>query len=482
MKVLGPLLLLALCALPAFSAPAERIRIDAPLVAPKTAETRELVRDLLDSMAGVVNRLAAGRLEVASADAGGAFDYSLSLIASLEGDSPSIVMRLTRLSDKAESAAYPWLGRPTPELASLLAHAVFLLWGSFTGYPQGVQPPTVVDELPTALVSQYAYPWALALAPDGSLLAALGTGCAMMDHSFRVLSEPGKSLGENGAASYAIGVSVTPAGTILLKPAQGSSLYRIDPDAAAPRAMKTGIELAAAPFAALPDGGVLVVDSAARKAVKIMGKKRIDFPLFANASEYISFLGVSPDSTVWVYDYVLRAFRIYTTEGRLADYVLPLVDPAKPLTPVAVTIGPDGTFIVLSAGGLFEFSRDGSLVWKLDAFQGLDVEKLPASGSVTADWSRGLVYVADTTGRRIVKLLDTAWCARKGIRNPMEEKLVALRTSASADDPSTLSEAARLYETAGSSAMAKSAWLKVQEADPETRRRPRGFAPWRSRT
>ena len=187
------------------------------------------------------------------------------------------------------------------------------------------------------------------------------------------------------------------AGTVLLKPAQGSSLYRIEADSAAPRKMQTGIELATAPVAALPDGGVLVVDPAARKAVKITGKKRQDFPLFANATEYIGFVGVGPDSTVWVYDYVLRAFRIYTTEGRLVDYVLPLVDPAKPLSPTAMTVGPDGSFIVLASGQLLEFSRDGSLTWKLESLAGLDVEKIPASGSVAADWSRGIVYLADTT-------------------------------------------------------------------------------------
>jgi tetratricopeptide (TPR) repeat protein len=451
------------------AAAVDRIRIDAPLVDPRTPEALAQAADLLDATAGVANRLYAQRIECARAEVGGNFDYSLSLIASFGGSNPSMVIRIKRLSDGTESAAYPWLGQPTPELPSLFAHAVFMLLGSLTGNTQQAssQPPQPVDELPAALISQWAYPWSLATLPTGTIVAALGTSCVELDPALRIVSEPGKSLGENGVVNYALGVSVTPGGTILLKPAQGSSLYRIEADSAEPRKMQTGIELATAPFAALPDGGVLVVDSAARKAVKIMGKERADFPLFASPTEYISFVGVSPDSTVWVYDYILRAFRIYTTEGRLVDYVLPLVNPAKPLAPLAMTISPEGSFIVLSNGQLLKFARDGSLIWKLDSLAGLEVEKLPASGSVAADWSRGLIYLADTTGRRIIRLLDTSYCAQKGIHNPTEEKLLALRQGPGANEPSQLSQAASLYETNGSSLMARAAWQKVLDADPD---------------
>jgi tetratricopeptide (TPR) repeat protein len=461
--------LLALCAAGAQAAPVERIRLETPLVDPKTPEAQGQVSELLDTMAGVTNRLYAERIECARAEAGGTFDYSLSMIASLGQRGPSIVVRIKRLSDGAESTTYPWIGLPTPELPSLFAHAVFLLWSSLKGITQqaSTQPPQPVDELPAALISQYAYPWSLATRPNGNILAALGTSCVELDPALRVVSEPGKSLGENGASNYAMGVSVTPGGTVLLKPAQGSSLYRIDADSTTPRKMQTGVELTTAPVVALPDGGVLVVDSPARKAVKIIGKNREDFPLFANATEYIGFVGVSPDSTVWVYDYVLRAFRIYTSEGRLVDYVLPLVDPAKPLAPVAMTIGPDGSFIVLSSGQLLKFSRDGSLVWKLESLAGLEVEKLPASGSVAADWSRGLVYLSDTAGRRIIRLLDVGYCAQKGIHDETEEKITALMRSANSDEASTLSQEAALYEAAGSSIMARAAWQKVLEADPD---------------
>ncbi|MCX7040754.1 MAG: hypothetical protein NT005_16670, partial [Spirochaetes bacterium] len=93
-------------------------------------------------------------------------------------------------------------------------------------------------------------------------------------------------------------------------------------------------------------------------------------------------------------------------------------------------------------------------------------ENLPANGSVAVDWTRGLVYVADTTGRRIVKLLDRAYCRQKGIRNELEEKLVSVRSKRSVDEAAALAEEAALYEQAGSPLMAKAAWQKVEEIDP----------------
>jgi len=466
MQRLIPLFLLTALGAVAPAGAVDRIRIDPPLVNPRTPDAQSAAANLLDTMAGVVNRLYAQRIECARPEDGGTFDYAVALIASLGAENPTIVLRVKRVSDGKESVAYPWLGQPTAELPSLLAHAVFMLWSSFApGGPQALSPaPQVVDELPAALLSQQAYPWSLATRPDGVIVAALGTSCVELSPSFSVVAEPGKSLAESGIVNYALGVTVTPGGTILLKPGQGSSLFRIETDSPQPRKVQTGIELAAAPFGVLPDGSVLVVDPAARKAIKISGKRRSDFPLFANPTEYIGFFGVSPDSTVWVYDYVLRAFRIYTSEGKLVDYVLPLVDPARPLAPLAMTIGPDGSFIVLSNRQLLKFARDGSLVWKLDTLAGLDTETLPASGSVAADWSRGLVYVSDTTGRRIIRLLDAEYCRQKGIHNPTIEKLAALRQAG--DETASLSQAAALYEAEGSSLMARAAWRKVLDDDP----------------
>ena len=450
------------------AAAAERIRIEAPVVDPATPETREAVAQLLEKTAAMSDRLNGTRIQL-SGDPQSPAAYTLAVTAVLGRDSPAVVLTLKRLSDGAQSAPYSWLGAVKPELPTLLARAVFLQWSSLTGLasPAAAEPPEVVAELPAALIQQYAYPWALASRDDGRIVAALGTSCVELDHALRIVSEPGKPLGEGGLASYALGLSLTPGGTLILKPAQGRDLWRVAPGGAAPQKLPTGLEVVTAPIAALPDGSVLVVDSTARKAYRLApGKKRTELPLFANSYEYIAWLGVGPDGTIWIYDYVLKAFRIMTPEGAIADYMLPLVDPARPLTPLSIAIGPDGSSVVLSSGRLHRFLRDGTLVWNLDSLPGADNESLPAAGSVAVDWKRGLVYVADTTGRRIVQLLDRDYCRQRGIRNDLEEAVAAARARRAVDEPAALAQEAALYEAAGSPLMAKAAWQRLQDADP----------------
>jgi len=457
---------LCVSALPAF--PVDRIRIDPPLVDPQTAEAAQVVGELMEQVAALSNRLNGGRIALLPARDAPQADYALAVVASLGKESPSIVISLERKSDGARSAPYPWLGMPTPELPSLLARAVLLLWGSMNGLTGGTssEPPVLVDELPTGLVSSTAYPYGIAAKRNGNILAALLGTCLEFDSSFRVVDEPGKSLAGSGTPYYAMGVSVNRSGTVLLKPMQGRDLYRILADGA-PQKVSIGLELSILPFAALPDGSALVVDPQARKAYRFTGKQKKEIPLFASPYDSIYSFGVGPDGTIWIYDFVLKAFRIHTPEGRLAGYQLPLLDPSRSIAPQSMSIAEDGSFVVLANGLLAKFSRDGSPVWELTTIAGAEQEALPASGSVAVDWERGLIYVADVTGRRIVKLLDRAYCRQKGIRNEGEETLVALRERRASDGPAALSEAARLYARAGATLMARAYWEKVRDADPE---------------
>jgi tetratricopeptide (TPR) repeat protein len=453
----------------AFGFAAERIRIEAPLIDPATPETRKAVNELLEQTAAISARLNGASIELSPAAGQARAAYSLGVTAVMSKDNPAIVLTMTRLSDGAQSVPYSWLGAVRPELPTLLARAVFLQWSTFTGLasPAATEPPVLTGELPAALLQQYAYPWTLAARGNGNILAALGTSCVELDHAFRIIAEPGKSLGEGGLSSYAIGLSLTPGDTVVLKPAQGRDLWRVAPGSSVPQKLPTGLEIVTVPIAALPDGSVLLADSTARKAYRVApGKKRAEVPLFTNSYEYIAWLGVAPDGTIWIYDYVLKAFRIMTAEGAIADYMLPIVDPAKPLSPVSIAIAPDGSSVVLSSGQVHKFLRDGTLVWKMDSIPGAEVENLPASGSVAVDWSRGLIYIADTTGRRIIQLLDRAYCRQKGIRNEMEESLAAVRAKRAKDEPAALAEEAALYEAARSPLMAKAAWMKVEDVDP----------------
>jgi tetratricopeptide (TPR) repeat protein len=222
----------------------------------------------------------------------------------------------------------------------------------------------------------------------------------------------------------------------------------------------TGLELSLIYYwTALPDGSALLVDATNRKAYKAAAaKRRQELPLFPNPSSWPSAYAAGPDGTIWVYDPQLRGIRVFTSEGAPLDIILPLTDPSSVIAPTSMAVGPDGSFVLLSSGALTRFRPDGRLAWTLTSLKGSEQSALPPSAPIAVDWSRGLIYLCDLSGRRITKIQDTAWCREKGIRNDFEDKVISLRSS--------LDATAKLYESAGSSYMAKAYWQKVEDADP----------------
>ncbi|HYW81854.1 MAG TPA: hypothetical protein VFB30_01270, partial [Spirochaetia bacterium] len=164
-------------------------------------------------------------------------------------------------------------------------------------------------------------------------------------------------------------------------------------------------------------------------------------------------------------DPLLKGVRLFTAEGNPADIVLPLLEPARSLVPTAMAVGPDGSFVMLSNRQLLKIRKDGRLVWEMDTLPGAEQDSLPQAAQIAVDWSRGLIYLADLTGRRIIKLLDRAYCREKSIHNALEEKVVALRGS-SLGETEVSGRIAELYDSAGSPYMARTWWQKVQDSDP----------------
>ena len=188
------------------------------------------------------------------------------------------------------------------------------------------------------------------------------------------------------------------------------------------------------------------------------GKRRQELPLFPNPSSWPSAYAAGPDGTIWVYDPQLRGIRVFTSEGMPLDIVLPLTDPSSVVAPTSMSVGPDGSFVLLSSSAISRYRPDGRLAWSLSSLQGSEQSALPASAPIAVDWSRGLIYLCDLASRRITKIIDRAWCREKGITNDFEEKVISLRGSNV--------ETAKLYDSVGSAYMAKAYWQKVEDSDP----------------
>ncbi len=102
------------------------------------------------------------------------------------------------------------------------------------------------------------------------------------------------------------------------------------------------------------------------------------------------------------------------------------------------------------------------MLWRLTALAGAEVASLPSYGGLAVDWSTGMVWIADPTNRRIVKLLDRSIARARRADVSFEEKVIALRSRG--DDATD--RIASLYETAGATLMAKSWWQRVLDTDP----------------
>jgi hypothetical protein len=469
--LLGSLVGLALAQrLPA----AERVLIERPLVSPQSAEASARVDNLLDRAAAAVTRLYGDSIQMVSQLSGESASYSLKTVASLDSDIPSFVITLTRLADGKKSASLSWWAPETPDQPLWLARAISLLWSSFHGFlvDQTAEQPVFVDELSGSMLSPTMPPLGIAVEPNGNVAVALLMSCVELDSSFKPVGQVGKALDDRGVLYYAGGVAATPGGSLLLKPNGGRDLYRLQPDAPEPQRMPAGLELASIYYwTALADGSALLVDYTNKKAYRVApGKKRQELALFLNPSSWPTAYAAGPDGSIWVYDPLLKGVRLFTAEGNPADITLPLLDPARSLVPTSMAVGPDGSFVMLSNRQLLKFRRDGRLLWEMHTLPDAEQDSLPQTAQIAVDWSRGLIYLADLTGRRIIKLLDRAYCREKGIRNDLEEKVVALRGNGTSDETETSRRIAELYDSAGSPYMARTWWQKVQDGDPGNRK------------
>ncbi|MGA2477475.1 MAG: hypothetical protein ABSG63_01850 [Spirochaetia bacterium] len=472
-------LLAAAVAGPLFAA--ERIHVGRQLTDPQSAEASTAAAGLVEQVTSLVNRLFPESIVMGGESQEKKVDYTLSLVLTMNADNPATVLSLARAGDESATVSYTYLGTLTPEVPTILARAVYLLWSTLKGSldARAREAPVFAEEMPSELLAANSTPMSIAVLPDGTLVAALAIACVQLDHSFRVVSRIGTSLYDAGLYAYAYGLSATPGGTIYMKPGMGRDAYRVTlgPQAAGsrelpaapaePKRIGLGQELTYASLLALPDGSLFVLDSFNKQAVRLQGRKKTAFQIFSTKWSYINTAAVAPDGSLWFYDQLMKGIRIFTPEGTPVDSLLPLVDLASPLTPTSLSVGPDGSFVLLSNGQIAKFRRDGSMVWRITSFEGADQPALPSSGAVAVDWSRGLIYVADMSGRRIVKLLDRDYCREKGITNDLETSVIALRARRSANEGEALAETARLYESGGSTLMAKSYWLRLQDADPE---------------
>jgi tetratricopeptide (TPR) repeat protein len=492
---LAMILLLMLPSQIVWSQTVEDIALGKPMVYPDTPENRRRAEAMVSGAALLVNRKYGDFIRAVTETASIRSAYLLEVKTVYQEEDVVMALLLRRREDGRE-AEISLVGGTLAENAGQLAAAIFSVWGSFHDYlADRLQPPPLyVDELPTAALGTTLLPgmsgspamltpMSAAVGPNGNLLVGFSLLCAELSPDFRVIGQPGRILYDEGNFTYAGGVAVTPGGTLFFKPSLGREIYRLPEGLPRPETWRVGIDLFG-PFTALPDGSAVVIDLQNRQAWRIEAGRRRQIDLYSGANSYISAVAVGPEGNIWVYDAAQRNIRIHSSRGEHIDTVMPLMDSSRAGSVLGMSVYKDGRFVLYLAGAaarLSCFTRMGSPVWHLDALPGPAAgsaagmaEPLPRNAAVALDSGSGCIYLADQTGRRIVKLLDTAYAADHKIANPREEALIALRRRAEQpDSPEAEAGMALHYENAGAFEMARLHWQAVLDLDP---RHPRAGA------
>lgn len=447
-------------------------------VYPDSLNNRALIETVIEKAALLANRRYKPYITVDSGKTGIALDYTLNVNAVFQEENPVLVISMKRKKDDQETEPFPISGRITPETTLFLANVIFYQWSSFHDYLSSLmeEPLSFVDEISADIIAQTALPGmpsmlvptSVAVKANGNFLVGFSMLCVEFDRYFSIVDQPGKSLYESGNYTYAGGVSVTPGGTIFLKPAMGREIYRLVEGMTRPQKWRTGIDLTG-PFTALFDGSVVAIDLQKKKALRIMAKKKQELNLFSGPYSYISTIASGPEGNIWIYDSVERRVKVYTATGEFLDSIIPLFDHSSTSNPFSMSVYADGSFVLFfSTGEMLSFHRNGIPFWKMDKIPGPGAESLPQIAYISLDSDHGLIYMADQMGRRILKFLDSAYCAKHKIKNPFEEQIATLNKRQWQDENDTKPTVrkAKLYEEKGSYEMAKLQWEKVFELDP----------------
>ncbi len=391
----------------------------------------------------------------------GRTDYLVSLNIFIDENQNIATLKLTENSSNKEKVlSLPFIyGFDTP---LYMARSIFYLWSSLNGYlkDKETSPPVFIDALRTEFIKDTVIPeintilipMDMAVKRNGNFLAAFSLISTEIDPQFRILGQPGRSLFENGDYTSSAGISVTPLDTVFLKPSMGRYIYKVSRDTGEISRIRTPSDLYG-PFTVLRDGSVIILDIQKKKAFRITGRKRRELRLFTSPYSYISALETGPEGNIWTYDIAEKRIKIHSPEGEIIDSLIPVIDEKTGTAPVDLSVYGDGSFIVLySSGTLAKFSREGIPVWESTGFTTPSgVESFPVSGKIAADGKHGIIFIADTTGKRLIKLMES------GADNP-DERLIIELNRRTENPGAAAAEKAVIYEKHGSLEMSRQLW------------------------
>lgn len=300
----------------------------------------------------------------------------------------------------SSGSKYLTFARPDADAALELTR----LAGALVRRPSPLRPgPQIVDRFELAglqgvdlpVAASLLYPSSLASGAGGNLLVASGSAVLELDRRWMVVGQPAKDLGDRGLLNFAWGVSLTPAGTLFVRSADGASLWSLPPGGGV-RKWPGDPSSAGLPSGVLSDGRPFAVVSAP-PAVRIWSAQGpVLWPLPAEGA--VTAAAPGPGGTLWLADAVRGVIRVLSPEGTLADVVAPDLPAGTVIQRLRVGAG---GFWAVTNRDLRRFASDGSLVWVWDGEGG----GLPSLADLQPG-TDGLLYLSDFGGKAVYRLTE----------------------------------------------------------------------------
>jgi len=121
------------------------------------------------------------------------------------------------------------------------------------------------------------------------------------------------------------------------------------------------------------------------------------------AAAWITAADTDPAGNLWAWDGQERRLRVIAPGGREFFSIRPLVAASDLPLPQALTVMPDGSFLLGGSGELWEFEPSGVPAWRVSRLPGSPGGSLPAAFATAVDRSTGAIWLLDGPSRRVLQ-------------------------------------------------------------------------------
>lgn len=451
---------------------ADGMLINRPMVTPPSSDVEKSVDDILLRAAELIEHTLGIRVGYDGFAQRRTASRATYAVAPMFVDTPGSRMIMFTMTGPSGSNQHFLMGEWGANTYRDAAAVLTYLYVQLTGTAQRGEAPAArvlldfrMQFLSTADMpfSMQVYPASVGSTADGTVLIGGNFAVVEMDRYFREVAKLG--VGSFDSYSWAYHVGPTPAGSVYVASAAESDVHRLVPGLPRPQRIRTGSAITG--MAVLDDGTVFTADMQ-QQFLRIDGSDVAPVDLAPPSGGWIQYLEPGPDLTLWTWDASARRFDIFDRDGNRIDVLMPHASSEEIGGLRGFDVYPDGSVLALTMEGLLKFDAAGFKQWAVSA------QTEPEFGSPTSylfmdfDPENGLIYLSDSTNRRIVQLIDLAWVEATRDLTRVEVELIDAsdRLRRNPDDSAALADRARVLEQQGAWEAAAYTWDLALSVDP----------------